>query len=104
MLSTMQKSKSFLRDDNECADGIVGKLRSYRDLVVSLNKLTSPTYHERHKTELNEIVGFDFYYHEKLNNEDDLDDKNIMVTKVRTDLTIGDLITKQVDTKVKELI
>lgn len=61
MLGIMQKSKAFLRDENECVDKVVSKLRSYRDLVVSLNKLTSPTYDERHKQELNDIVGFDFY-------------------------------------------
>jgi len=103
MLGILIKSKSYLRDDNECAEKLITKLRSYRDLVVSLNKLVSPTYDERHKEELNEIVGFDFYYKEKVKT-DDLDEKVVVITKVHTELTIGELITKEVDTKVKELV
>lgn len=103
MLGILNKSKAYLRDDNECAEKLIAKLRSYRDLVVSLNKLVSPTYDERHKEELNEIVGFDFYYKEKLKT-DDLDEKVITVTKVQTNLTVGELIVKEVDTKVKELV
>ena len=43
MLGILQKSKAWLRDDNDCAEKLTGKLRQFRDLVVSLGRLVAPT-------------------------------------------------------------
>jgi hypothetical protein len=42
MAQTLTKSKTFLKDDNECAEKVSSLLKQYRDLILCLSKLHTP--------------------------------------------------------------
>jgi len=42
MITTLTKSKSFLKDDNEFAEKVTLLLKQFRDLILCLSKLHTP--------------------------------------------------------------
>jgi len=111
MTSILSKSKAFLKDDNECAENVTSNLLKFRSLAISLSKINTPAYDDRHKYEINQILGFDFYKkkeREKKEEEDyDYDDKNNKEKKLEiemnVDMKINEFIDLNIGAKLRKL-
>jgi len=102
MVQTISKCKSVLPEGNSCANKCSEEVRKYRDICIALSKIDTGNYEDRHKKEINQQLGMNYYLEERIMKEDTNEFDRIEY-KANSNILIKDLISLDIGNKLKLL-
>jgi len=102
MVQIISKCKSVLPEGHSCANKCSEEVRKCRDICIALSKIDTGSYEDRHKKEINQQLGMNYYVEKKIMKEDSYEIDRIEFV-ANSEILIKDLISLDIGNKLKLL-